>query len=259
MPRGGVMRHLLTDSTSPIGENIGLVFTKTSRGFFSPFVSTKIIAHRLFSAMCEITYIAPLYKRTEVVGVEEWEANLSDKAYKQLTQYLLYSPSPIEVFDYVYGILHDPIYIERFDEYLCRDFPRVPIINAPKESDDDFIVTEDMFHAYVAAGEHLRKLHLMQTKTPAAIEIDPPTATDLEIGAIKYKDGTLQLNPNKCIAGIPEDVWNYRIGGYQVLDKWFKSHKGKTMSIDDFDHIVNVVGLLAETIKIQDELASLHK
>ena len=36
-----------------------LVFCKTSRSFFSPFVSQNIIAHRLFSAMCEITYIAP--------------------------------------------------------------------------------------------------------------------------------------------------------------------------------------------------------
>ena len=98
----------------------------------------------------------------------------------------------------------------------------------------------------------------MQEKVPASIEIDPPTATDLEIGAIKYKDGVLQLNPNKRITGIPDDVWNYRIGGYQVLDKWFKSHKGSTMTIDGFDHIANVVGLLAETINVQESLKDLH-
>lgn len=167
-------------------------------------------------------------------------------------------PTPIEIFDYIYGILHDPVYRERFNEYLKRDFPRVPIINAPKESENDFVVTEDMFRAYLTAGERLRKLHLLQEKVPASIEIDPPTPTDLEIGAIKYKNGILHINPNKRITGIPEDVWNYRIGGYQVLDKWFKSHKGKTMSIDDFGHISNVVGLLAETIRIQNELKSLH-
>ena len=116
-----------------------------------------------------------------------------------------------------------------------------------------------MFHTYVTAGEHLRKLHLMQTKTPAAIEIDPPTAEDLEIGAIKYKDGVLQLNPKKRITGIPADVWAYRIGGYQVLDKWFKSHKGRTMTIEDFDHIANVVGLLGESIKVQDGLRKMHE
>ena len=160
------------------------------------------------------------------------------------------APAPIEVFDYIYGILHDPVYHERFNEFLKRDFPRVPIINTPRKSEDDFTVTEEMFTEYVKAGEKLRKLHLMQTKTSATLAIEPNTADDLEIGAIKYKKGILHLNPNKKILGIPEDVWAYRIGGYQVLDKWFKSHKGKTMSIDDFDHIANVVGLLSETIKI---------
>jgi len=43
-----------------------------------------------------------------------------------------------------------------------------------------------------------------------------------------------------------------------VLDKWFKSHRGRTINIDDFDHIANVVGLLAETIKIQAELKNMH-
>ena len=46
-----------------------------------------------------------------------------------LTQYLTEKPSPIEVFDYVYGILHDPIYCEKYGQYLCRDFPRIPIVN----------------------------------------------------------------------------------------------------------------------------------
>ena len=46
------MGHLLNEPTTPIGANIGLVFCKTSRSFFSPFVSKNIIAHRLFSAMC---------------------------------------------------------------------------------------------------------------------------------------------------------------------------------------------------------------
>ena len=40
--------------------------------------------------------------------------------------------------------------------------------------------------------------------------------------------------------------------------KWFKSHKGETMTIDRFEHISNVVGLLAETIKVQEGLRGLH-
>jgi|GEM_PF-5987236 len=53
-------------------------------------------------------------------------------------------------------------------------------------------------------------------------------------------------------------IGTYRISSCQVPDKWFKSHKGKTMTIDDFDHIVNAVGLLTETIKVQYDLKNLH-
>lgn len=256
------MGHLLAEPTSPIGANIGLVFCKTSRNFFSPFVSRNIIAHRLFSAMCEITYIAPLYLRSEseLTG-ENWTANLNDDAFNKLTQYLPTKPTPIEVFDYVYGILHDPVYCEKYEQYLYRDFPRVPVINEPEEerTDGTFFVSEDLYREYVVTGERLRKLHLMQIKVPAELMLDPNTPDDMEIGAVKYKNGVLQLNANKHITGISQDVWQYQIGGHQVLDKWFKEHKGETLTIDSFTHIENVVGLLAETINLREHMRSLHK
>ena len=121
-----------------------------------------------------------------------------------------------------------------------------------------FYVSEDMFHTYAAAGARLRKLHLMQTKVYSKLIIEPNTSEDMQIGAIKYRGGILHLNANKRILGISADVWNYRIGGYQVLDKWFKSHRGETLTIDSFEHIANVAGLLAETIKIQEDLRGLH-
>lgn len=255
------MGHLLAQPTSPIGANIGLVFCKTSRNFFSPFVSSNIIAHRLFSAMCEITYIAPLYLRSQTaLDGEVWTANFSKEAFEKLTQYLSGEPEPIQVFDYVYGILHDPVYCEKYAQYLCRDFPRVPVINEPENvrDEDAFFVSEELFWKYVSAGEKLRKLHLLQIKSPATLSIETNTPDNMEIGAVKYKNGELLLNTNKRIKGISADVWEYQIGGYQVLDKWFKEHRGEALTIESFTHIENVVGLLAETIKIQEELRLLH-
>ena len=81
----------------------------------------------------------------------------------------------------------------------------------------------------------------------------------MDIGAVKYKDGILQLNENKQILGIPSEVWAYQIGGYKVLDKWFKSHMGETLTLGSFTHIENIVGLIAETIRIQGELAEMHR
>ena len=256
------MGHLLADPTSPIGLNIGLVFCKTSRSFFSPFVSKSIIAHRLFSAMCEITYIAPLYLRSESeMEGETWTANIDAAIYDKLTQHMAEKPDPIDVFDYVYGILHDPAYCEKYKEYLCKDFPRVPVINDPSHDGDAdaFFVSEDMYHAYVSAGQRLRKLHLLQSKAPAELTLDPNTPDDMEIGAAKYKNGVLQLNANKKIMGISQAVWEYQIGGHQVLDKWLKEHKGETLTIDSFTHLENMVGLLGETIKIRESLKNMHR
>ena len=220
-----------------------------------------IIAHRLFSALCEITYIAPLYLHfgSQITG-EGWRADLYDDAFDRLTQYLLTKPTPIEVFDYVYGILHDPVYIERYEQYLCRDFPRVPIINEPEEKRDkgEFYVSEELYKEYVAVGKRLRELHLMQSKAPAELTLESDTSDDMEIGAVNYKNGVLQLNSSKRIVGISKDVWEYQIGGYQVLSKWFKEHKGEELTIDIFNHIENVVGVLSETIGLIEYLRKLH-
>lgn len=211
--------------------------------------------------MCEITYIAPLYLRSEseMTG-ESWDANLNVDAYEKLTQHLSVKPAPIEIFDYVYGILYDPVYCEKYEQYLCRDFPRVPIINEPEaeRAEGAFYVSEELYKAYVSTGERLRKLHLMQITTPAELNLDPNTPDNMGIGAVKYINGVLHLNANKKITGIPQVVWEYQIGGHQVLDKWFKEHKGETLTLDSFMHIENVVGLLAETIRLRKHLQGQH-
>lgn len=255
------MGHLLAHPTSPIGANIGIVFCKPSGLYSAPFVTMNIADNRLFSAACERAYIAPLYLRskTELEG-ETWTANLDKETFEKLTQHLSNVPEPIQVFDYVYGILHDPVYCEKYAQYLCRDFPRVPIINEPEDARDEdaFFVSEELFWKYVSAGEKLRELHLLQIKSPAALSIEPNTSDNMEIDAVKYKNGELLLNANKRIKGISAGVWAYQIGGYQVLDKWFKEHRGEALTIESFTHIENVVGLLEETIRTQETLRLLH-
>ena len=215
----------------------------------------------MFSAKCEITYVAPLYLvSTDERGVETWDANIDEKTYNKLTEYIQEKPSPIEVFDYVYGILHDPTYSEQYEEYLCKDFPRVPVINDKSIENEDgaFFLSTNLFYEYVSIGSKLRKLHLMESKHPIELTLEPNTSENMEIGAIKYKKGVLQLNDNKQILGIPKEVWDYKIGGYKVLDKWFKEHKGDTLTIESFTHIENIVGVLEETIKLKEDLKNLH-
>ncbi|WP_423749793.1 hypothetical protein [Helicobacter pylori] len=51
-----------------------------------------------------------------------------------------------------------------------------------------------------------------------------------------------------------QEIYDYRIGGYGVLDKYLKSHKNEPC---DFDHVSNIIKVIARTIEIQKTLGFL--
>ena len=61
--------------------------------------------------------------------------------------------------------------------------------------------------------------------------------------------------------GVPEAVWNFHIGGYQVCERWLKDRKGRTLAEDDIAHYQKIVVALAETIRLMrqiDEVIEQH-
>ena len=54
--------------------------------------------------------------------------------------------------------------------------------------------------------------------------------------------------------GVPEEVWDFYIGGYQVCHKWLKDRKGRTLSDDDIAHYRKIVFALNETIRLMQEI-----
>jgi len=231
-------------------QNIGFIFARgdtTQQPFSMISITDKITEARITVAQTAgICSVAPLYiAPTDLV--KEWTPNFNKEQYDKLTQNLKVKPTAIEVFDYCYGVLYDPVYRGKYNEFLKRDFPKIPIIE-----------NETAFAAYKSAGERLRKLHLMQTDVKLDLTIAPTNAVNLKIEAIKYADAKLQINKETAIIGISPEVWNYYIGGYQVLDKWFKSHKGDELDIEKFTHIQRVAGIITETIKVQEGLRTLN-
>jgi len=51
-------------------------------------------------------------------------------------------------------------------------------------------------------------------------------------------------------------VWEYQIGGYQVMDKFLKDRKGRKM--DDPRHYIRIATTLAKTIEIQAEIDKIY-
>ena len=58
---------------------------------------------------------------------------------------------------------------------------------------------------------------------------------------------------------IPEDVWKFHIGGYQVCHKWLKDRRGRPLSSEDIAHYKKIVYALGETIRLMGEVdAAIH-
>ncbi len=54
--------------------------------------------------------------------------------------------------------------------------------------------------------------------------------------------------------GVPPEVWNFRIGGYQVCEKWLKDRRGRTLTYEDLEHYRKVVTALSETIRLMAQI-----
>jgi hypothetical protein len=71
-------------------------------------------------------------------------------------------------------------------------------------------------------------------------------------GHPKYQKGNVYLNKTDYFTGVPENVWNFYVGGYQVCQKWLKDRKGRTLSDEDILHYQKIVVALQETIKLME-------
>ncbi len=64
----------------------------------------------------------------------------------------------------------------------------------------------------------------------------------------------LYINHSAYFSGVSQEIYDYRIGGYCVLDKYLKSHKNEPC---DFDHVTHIIKAIARTIEIQKTLGFL--
>ena len=73
---------------------------------------------------------------------------------------------------------------------------------------------------------------------------------DHEVEFVRYstEDQSIAINKTQSFRPVPQAVWDFHIGGYQVLDKYLKSRKGRTLSLDEINHVSTVADALAFTI-----------
>jgi predicted helicase len=266
--RKEVMRHMLQ-------ENCAIVLPRrveTAIPWSHVFVSNQIVEHVAVS-LKTIDYCLPLYVYEESVaggssvgshgrsyqaafvfephaGYSARKPNLNSKLLSVLESGYKKQPTPAAIFNYIYAILHSNAYRTKYSEFLRTDFPRVPFTSSPK-----------VFGALVKKGEELVALHLLKSKRLAkpiaAFEGDGENRVE----KVTYgpRDSRVYVNPAQYFTGVNSDVWGYRIGGYQVAEKWLKDRKGRMLSSEEVMHYCRVMTALSETIKVQDSLDELFE
>ncbi len=155
---------------------------------------------------------------------------------------------PEDIFHYVYAVFHSPTYRTRYAEFLKIDFPRLPLTSNP-----------ELFRELCRLGEELVGLHLLEKRPPVKTAF--PMAGDGLVEAVRYTEpgegsdkGRVWINANQYFEGIPPEVWNFHIGGYQVCRKWLKDRKVRQLTYDDITHYQHIVAALGETIRLMAEI-----
>ncbi len=67
-------------------------------------------------------------------------------------------------------------------------------------------------------------------------------------------NGKVWINETQYFEKVPEDVWKFRVGIYQVCQKWLKDRRGRTLSPEDIEHYKKIVTAISETIRLMSEI-----
>ncbi|MDD2875769.1 MAG: N-6 DNA methylase [Acidiphilium sp.] len=146
--------------------------------------------------------------------------------------------TPEQIFGYVYAILHARTYRARFAEFLRGDFPRIPFTDERR----DLETLADL-------GWSLAQIHLMKT-LPRSNLGQYRGKGDNSVEKPRYAEAeqALYINAAQNFAPIPLAIWEFQIGGYQVLDKYLKSRKGRKLTLDEVTQVERIVAALEATL-----------
>ncbi|EAH8027349.1 DNA methyltransferase, partial [Campylobacter jejuni] len=80
---------------------------------------------------------------------------------------------------------------------------------------------------------------------------------NFKIQKIKYNKDVKELFINESLYfnKVSPEIYEFKIGGYAVLDKYLKSHKEEDI---DHKHFTLIIQTLDETLKIQDEISKIN-
>ena len=203
------------------------------------------------------TQCLPLYRYTDagerVINITPWGLRQFRERYDDE------SITAEDIFAYTYAALHDPAYRKVYAVDLLREFPRL-------------FFHED-FAAWGRLGQELLDLHIgFDDAEPFALErVDKDCAAGRATLKADKEKGTIVLDGQTTLAGVPSEAWGYRLGSRSALEWVLDQYKERTPRDPTIrerfntyrfaDHKERVIDLLqrvctvsVETVKIVSQL-----
>ena len=230
-PRSDLAKHMLNS-------NVGLVTSRMTKGEDYAHVDVTNLMSEVICLSPTTSnngFLFPLRIEADQQGMVE---NFTTSFRDFLDARYDYHYSPEEILGYIYAVLHAPAYRRRYAEFLRIDFPRIPF----PETKPDFDALSDL-------GQTLVEAHLLKKPKPGKLGgYDGKGGNGVEAVRYSAQEQVIWINKTQNFRPVPEEVWNFHIGGYQVLDKYLKSRIGRKLSLDEIDHVAAIANVLSFTI-----------
>ncbi|MCK1653062.1 N-6 DNA methylase [Bradyrhizobium sp. 149] len=245
-----------TDELTARKDNVFLCFIgDATEKPFSVLASNGLIDLNFLSAAAAGTKIVPLYRGDEV-NLTDWGKAEFVKHYANENGHPKIDKEAI--FHYVYAVLHDPIYREKYALNLKREFPRIPLYSG--------------FREWAEWGEKLMKLHIgYRDVKPFALRAAAHTNSKTAILRTDKDAGIIYLDGKTALTGVPDAAWSYRIGNRCAIDWVLDQYKEKsetdetirerfdryqfsTYKVEVIDLLKKVTSVSVETMKIAEEM-----
>lgn len=251
--------------------NLGLIAARQSKEPFAVLGSDSVCTHKIVTVY-DRSFLFPLYiyekaesRQKELISNGgKRRANFSDDFIGAICSKLeldwkneeagdlVRTVGSTDILHYIYAVLHSPTYRKRYAQFLKIGFPRVPLT-----------AQKSLFRTLTEKGKELLHLHLLDSPKLQPYITSYENVGDHLVEKVLYvepnpkagmKSGRAYINSKQFFDGLPQDIWEFRIGGYQVCEKWLKDRKGRTLSSDDIDHYQKIIVALSETIRIMKEI-----
>ncbi|QEF26580.1 DNA methyltransferase [Helicobacter pylori] len=262
-PRGEVFKHMLpppppTNPKTPnqTRQNVVLNIARQSKMHgewryvmaHKELVDINLIAS---AGSIGVGYNYPLYQFKHPNYTENFTPEFRSFIDKHYSHHF----EPLEVLGYIYALLYSPHYRKRYEDFLKADYPKILFTN-----------NKDLFRVLSLLGIELIGLHVLNKES---LNHSFDKLKDATIGESYYKEEhdriikkpshnepeqRLYINHSAYFRGVSQEIHDYMIGGYGVLDKYLKSHKNEPCYLD---RVSNIIKVIARTIEIQKTLGFL--